>query len=201
MREEGIDPISDAKLIPIGDGGPDTFQAITGNKVDAYSTAYNDIFALQAEGLDLNDLTPSKFDGFPARGIITTGKELSKNREAFKRLARGTAMGIAFCFANMDACESMLREAIPEVWVANSEGISQGSLRFALAQTQVKPKDPENIGVHDKAQTEAFISLIASTMENPREVDIDTFLDSSLLAYANDFDRAKVEADAAAYKG
>lgn len=168
--------------------------------MDAYSTAYNDIFALQAEGLSLRDLTPEKFANFPARGIITSSKELTGNEEAFKRLARGTAMGITFCFANLDACESMLREEIPEVWKANAEGVSQGSLRYALAQKQVRPKDPAMIGAHDKAGTEAFIQTIASTMKNAPEVDVDKFLNDDFLTYANEFDRAKVEADAKAFK-
>ncbi len=200
LRAEGIDPIGDVKLIPIGDGGPDTFQAIEDKKVEAYSTAYNDIFALQAEGLSLKDLTPAKFNVFPARGIITTERKLQGNEEAFKRLARGTAMGIHFCFANLDACEAMLRKEVPEVWKANAEGVSQGSLRYELSQKQVKPKDPARIGAHDQAGTEEFIATIASTMENAPKVDTAKFLNQDFLDYANDFDRAKVEADAAAYK-
>jgi ABC-type nitrate/sulfonate/bicarbonate transport system substrate-binding protein len=199
LREAGVDPISDVSLIPIGDGGPETFQAITDKKVDAYSTAYNDIFAMQAEGMNFDDLTPKVFATFPARGIITTTKMLEEHEEAFRRLARGTAMGIHFCFANFDACESMLRKEIPEVWEENDDGVSQGSLRFALAQKQVKPADAARYGAHDRASTQAFIDTIASTMPDAPKVDLDQFLDDRFIAYANDFDHAKVEADATSY--
>lgn len=201
LRAEGIDPISDVTLIPIGEGGPETFQAITGNQVDAYSTAYNDIFALQASGLDLADLTPEIFSSFPARGIITTPEVVEQDAEALRRLARGTAMGIHFCLANTDACEAIMREEIPEVWEENAEGVSQGSLRYELALEQVAPDDPERYGAHDREGTEAFLETIASTMENAPEVDIDAFLNEDFLDYANDFDRERVEADAAAYQG
>lgn len=200
LRNEGIDPISDVTLIPIGEGGPDTFQAIESGRVDAYSSAYNDIFALQAAGLTLRDLTPEIFASFPARGIITTPEEIEENGEALRRLARGTAMGTHFCFANLDACEQMMREAIPEVWEENAQGVSQGSLRYELAQKQVRPRDPTRYGAHDRAGTQAFIETIASTMENAPEVDLDAFLYEGFLDYANDFDRAAVEADAAAWE-
>jgi NitT/TauT family transport system substrate-binding protein len=199
LREEGIDPISDVTLIPIGAGGPETLAAIEGGEVDAYSTAYNDIFALQASGMSLNDLTPAVFASFPARGIITTPDVVENNAEALKRLARGTAMGTHFCITNFDACEQMLREEIPQVWEENAEGVSQGSLRYELAQKQVTPADPERYGAHDREGTEAFIETIASTMENAPEVDLDAFLNEDFLDYANDFDRERVENDAKNY--
>jgi NitT/TauT family transport system substrate-binding protein len=200
LREEGIDPISDVTLIPIGEGGPETLAAIEGGQVDAYSTAYNDIFALQASGLTLTDLTPEIFATFPARGIITTPDVVEENAEALRRLARGTAMGTHFCFTNLDACEQMMREEIPEVWEENADGVSQGSLRYALAQTQVKPADPDEYGAHDRSGTEDFIATIASTMENAPDVDLDAFLNEDFLDYANDFDRAQVEDDAKNYR-
>ena len=201
LREEGIDPISDVQLIPIGEGGPETFQALTGNQVDAYSTAYNDIFALQASGLNLNDLTPEIFSSFPARGIITTPDVVEEQGEALRRLARGTAMGMHFCLTNTEACETIMREEIPEVWEENEDGVSQGSLRYELALTQVAPRDPERYGAHDREGTEAFIDTIASTMENAPEVDLDAFLNEEFLDYANDFDRERVEADAESFEG
>lgn len=200
LRAEGIDPISDVTLIPIGEGGPDTFQAIEGGQVDAYSSAYNDIFALQTVGMTLRDLTPDIFSDFPARGIITTSQFVEENPEALRRLARGTAMGTHFCYANLDACESIMREEIPEVWEENEQGVSQGSLRYELAQRQVKPADPDRYGAHNTEATQEFIDTMASTIENAPEVDVDAFLNDDFLDYANDFDRERVEQDAADFE-
>jgi ABC-type nitrate/sulfonate/bicarbonate transport system substrate-binding protein len=200
LREEGIDPITDVTLIPIGAGGPETLAALDGGEVDAYSTAYNDIFALQAAGVTLNDLTPGIFNDFPARGIITTPQVVEEDAEALRRLARGTAMGTHFCFTNFDACEQMLREEIPQVWEEGENGVSQGALRYELAQKQVKPVDPETYGAHNTEATQAFIDTIASTMESAPEVELESFLNEDFLDYANDFDRARVEDDANNYK-
>ena len=201
LRQQGIDPISDVTIIPIGDGGPETFAAITNKQVDAYSTAYNDIFGLQTAGLVLDDLTPEEFKGFPARGIITTSKVIEAKPQALEALSRGTAMGIEFCLANNEACINFLREANPAAFEANADGVSQGLLRFDLSLTQVPPKDPARIGAHDPEETRIFLDTIASTMESSSPYDLNTFLNTQFLDFANDFDRAQVKEQAANYTG
>lgn len=199
LKKEGIDPITGATLIPIGDGGPETFAAIESGKVDAYSTAYNDIFALQTQGLNLVDLTPAEFNSFPARGIITTSKKLTEKGEAWGRFAKGTAMGTHFCLQNNEACIGMLREAIPAAFEENLDGVSQGALRFALSLKQVPPKDSAKYGAHNETGTKDFLALIASTIPDAKDVDLAVFLNGTHLAVANEFDRARVEKDAADY--
>lgn len=201
LRAEKIDPISDVTIIPIGDGGPDTYAAISNKAVDAYSTAYNDIFGLQASGMQLDDLTPDFYKDFPARGIITTSKVVADKPTALQALSRGTAMGIEFCLANNEACINFLKEANPAAFEANADGVSQGLLRFDLSLTQVPPHNPDRIGAHDDEQTRIFLDTIASTMEGSAPYDMDTFLNTQFLDFANDFDRAKVREEAAKYGG
>lgn len=68
-------------------------------------------------------------------------------------------MGIHFCFANLEACESIMEEAIPAAFEENDEGISQGSLRFDLAVNQVEPLDPDNYGKRRGVQTRRSSNL------------------------------------------
>ena len=201
LRAEDIDPISGVTIIPIGDGGPETYAAITNKEVDAYSTAYNDIFGLQASGMLLDDLTPEFYKNFPARGIITTSKVIEDKPEALQALSRGTAMGIEFCLANNEACINFLKEANPAAFEANADGVSQGLLRFDLSLTQVPPRNPDRIGAHDDEETRIFLDTIASTMEGSAPYDLNKFLNTQFLDSANDFDRAKVREEAANYGG
>lgn len=199
LRAEGIDPINDVQLIPIGDGGPETLAALENGSVDVYSTAYNDIFAIQTAGVNLVDLTPAIYNTFPARGIITTQDTLAAKGDALELFAKGTAMGIYFCYENLEACRDMMKGAIPQAFEQNADGISQGDLRFELATTQVRPPDFDRIGQHDVDGTQEFLDLIQSTSPdyisvNAADVLFDGFIDS-----ANDFDRDRVAADAAAY--
>lgn len=200
LRAEGIDPITEVQLIPIGDGGPETLAALENGNVDAYSTAYNDIFALQTAGVELLDLTPDIYNTFPARGIITTSKVLEEKPEAMQKLARGTAMGIYFCLQNNDACLDMMKGAIPAAFEANADGVSQGELRFELSLDQVPPADESRIGAHDVDGTQEFLDLIKSTSDDYQDVAADDVLNDDFIDYANDFDRAAVEEDAAEYE-
>jgi NitT/TauT family transport system substrate-binding protein len=201
LRAENIDPIGEVAIIPIGDGGPETYAAISNKEVDAYSTAYNDIFGLQASGMQLDDLTPGFYKDFPARGIITTSRVVEGKPDALKALSRGTAMGIEFCLANNEACINFLKEANPAAFEANADGVSQGLLRFDLSLTQVPPRNLNRIGAHDDEETRIFLDTIASTMESSAPYDLNKFLNTQFLDYANDFDRAKVRQEAANYGG
>lgn len=200
LRAEDIDPLTEVTFIPIGDGGPETLAALENGSVDAYSTAYNDIFAVQTAGVFLNDLTPAIYNSFPARGIISTPSRVAEKTEAFERFTRGTAMGIYFCLQNTEACRDMLKGAIPAVFEQNADGISQGDLRFELSLEQVPPADENAIGQHDEEGTQAFLDLILSTSADYVEVNASDVLNSDFIAQANDFDRARVEADAEAYE-
>lgn len=199
LRAEGIDPITGVQLIPVGDGGPETLAALDNKAIDAYSTAYNDIFALQTAGYNLADLTPDIYNTFPARGIITTQAVLDEKPEAMQNFARGTAMGMYFCLQNTEACRDMMKTAIPAAFEPNAEGVSQGDLRFELSLEQVQP-DPDNIGAHDVEGTQEFLDLIRSTSEEYQEVEAEAVLNDEFIDYANDFDRARVEEDAAGYE-
>ncbi len=200
LRDAGIDPLTEVTFIPIGDGGPETLAALENGSVDAYSTAYNDIFAVQTAGITLNDLTPAIYNTFPARGIISTPARVAEKSAAFELFARGTAMGIYFCLQEPENCRDLMKGAIPAVFEQNADGVSQGDLRFELSLTQVPPADINRIGQHDVEGTQAFLDLIQSTSADYISVNAADVLNSDFIDFANDFDRARVEADAAAYE-
>ncbi len=61
------------------------------------------------------------------------------------------------------------------------------------------PKNPDRIGAHDPEETRIFLDTIAGTMESPAPYDLDKFLNTEFLDYANDFDRKAVKEKAASY--
>ncbi len=200
LRAEGIDPVTEVQLIPIGDGGPETLAALDNGSVDVYSTAYNDIFAVQTAGVNLVDLTPAIYNSFPARGIITTQETLENKSEALQLFTKGTAMGMYFCLENLEACRDLMKGAIPAAFEQNADGVSQGDLRFELSTTQVVPADINAIGAHDVEGTQAFLDLIQSTSADYQAVNAADVLYDGFVEEANNFDRERVAADAAAYE-
>lgn len=125
---------------------------------------------------------------------------MAEKTTAFEKFTRGTAMGIYFCLQNFEACRDLMKGAIPAVFEQNADGISQGDLRFELSLQQVPPADVNAIGQHDVDGTQTFLDLIQSTSPDYIAVNAADVLDDQFVSQANDFDRARVEADAAAYE-
>jgi NitT/TauT family transport system substrate-binding protein len=63
----------------------------------------------------------------------------------------------------------------------------------------VPPKDTAKYGAHSETGTSEFLALIGSTIPDAQDVDLAVFLNGQYLDVANDFDRARVEKDAADY--
>jgi NitT/TauT family transport system substrate-binding protein len=192
LRGAGIDPAGGVTPIPIGDGGPATFEAIKSGKVDAYSSAYNDVFAMQVQGLQLKDLTPEEFKGFPARGVIATPQVVEEKQEAIGRLLNGVAQGTLYCLTNNDACAEMMKKAVPQQWEANAQGVSQGTLRYELGLKQVALPEGFRYGQHSPEETQQFVDTVASTSKEFQRFDVNTFLSQEFLDRANDFDQQAI---------
>lgn len=192
LRAEDIDPVNGATMIPVGDGGPTTYQAIESGAVDAYSSAYNDVFAMQVNGLEMADLTPTTFEGFPARGVIALPETVQDKSEELKRLLRGVAKGTLYCQTAPQLCVEMMREAVPQQWEENAGGMSQGQLRFDLGIEQTKLGPTGIWGAHDPEEAEEFVKTIAESVDGFQDVDMNQFLNNDFLDFANDFDQQAV---------
>lgn len=192
LRAEGIDPVTGATLIPVGDGGPTTYSAIESGEVDAYSSAYNDVFAMQVNGLTMTDITPTTFADYPARGVIVQPETVETKGDALQRLLRGVAKGTLYCQTSPGLCVEMMRVAVPQQWEENAAGISQGQLRFDLGIEQTSIGPDGVWGAHDREQTEAFVATIAESVDGFQPVDLDQFLNSDFIEFANDFDQQAV---------
>lgn len=201
LQDAGIDPVTGVTLIPIGSGEATTLDAIDSGRVDAYASSKNDGFSLEVSGIELREITPPIYSGFPGRSIVATPEGFEENREALTRMARGVAKATLFCEHNEQACMDFLKEALPEQWVGAEEGKpSQGSLQYEEAiKTSTVPED-EQFGRHDKEETEAFIKTIADITEGFGDVDVDAFLVDDVLDEINDFDRDEIIAEAEAYE-
>lgn len=203
LEDVGIDPITGVSTIPVGSGEAVTLDAITSGQVDAYSSSKNDSFSIIAQGVALRSITPPTYEEFPGRVMLATPESLEANREAFVRFARGLAKATLFCDTNPDACEQIMRDNLPEQWVADDgSGTSQGELQLEESYaTTVVPEEGELFGAHDAEAWQQFQDTIAATVEDFQPWDVDAFLVDELLEEINDFDRAAVISEAEGYGG
>lgn len=201
LKDVDIDPITEVNLIPIGQGEATTLDAIKRGRVDAYASSKNDGHSMTVSGLKLREITPPLYEGFPGRSIITTPKELKKNREQLVRMARGIAKGTLFCDNNVEACKKFMKEALPEQWVATNDAeLSQGGLQYEEAVKTTSVPAGEQFGRHKADQMKAFKDTVASITKDFKDFDVNDFLVADILAEVNDFNRDEIIAEAKAYK-
>ena len=200
LQDVGIDPVTGVTLIPIGSGEATTLDAIESGRVDAYASSKNDGFSLVVSGVELREITPPLYAGFPGRSIVATPEGFEENKEALTRMARGIAKATLFCEYNEEACQDFLEEALPEQWVGAEEGKdSQGSLQYEEAVKTSNVPEGEQFGRHDAEETEAFIETIAAITEGFGDVSVEDFLVDDILDEVNDFDREEIIAEAENY--
>jgi NitT/TauT family transport system substrate-binding protein len=104
LLEAGLTPGEDVELLPIGGSGPAAQRAIEAGRVDGYASAYTDIIALQAAGLELEDITPEKYAGVPGDCLVAKEESLedAEVRDQIVRLARAWSKGNLFATSNPD---------------------------------------------------------------------------------------------------
>lgn len=115
LGDAGLKANQDVKLLPVGEAGPQSQQAIDKGQVDAYASSYPDIAALTAAGLTFADITPEKYNAVPGGCVITHEDALADpdKRDTAIKLMRAEAKGALFAETNPDAAFELICKAIP----------------------------------------------------------------------------------------
>jgi NitT/TauT family transport system substrate-binding protein len=189
-------------LVPVGEGGALTFNALDTGEVQAYSSSVYDIASLVAAGMPVVSVLPEEFQNYPANGVVVTGERLENDRDMLVGFLRAVNKGIVFGRANPEAARAIAVAAAPELY--DDEAIVEAFWE-ATQQLMRVPADvqDEPLGTMYMPGWQGFHDFISEGTEEegalPSPVDLNAVLVLDLLEEANDFDVEAVEADAEAY--
>jgi NitT/TauT family transport system substrate-binding protein len=186
--------IEDVKTVVLGESGPTLAAAIRDGKVSAISGSVFDWAALVANGIKLGSITPEQLLASPANTLAMNAATSEENRDAMEGFFRAWSKGMHVGAVNPDAVEAMLRKAVPEEWEVEAAGMGlfEGVLPMNISTTA-------RMG---DLQSDVWTSVqprMVSSGAIEKMVDVSTFLNDTYIDAANDFDKAIVEADAAAW--
>lgn len=186
--------IDDVSTVVLGESGPTLAAAIRDGNVSAISGSVFDWAALVANGIEIDTITPEELLASPANTLAINADRIEENRDAMEGFFRAWSKGMHVGAANPDAVEAMLRAAVPEEWEneAAGMGLFQGVLPMNISTTE-RPGD---------LQADVWTDIqprMVSSGAITEEIDVSTFLNDTYIDAANDFDRAEVEAEAAAW--
>lgn len=194
----------DYSMLPIGEGGQVTYQALLTGKAQAYSSSVFDVASITTFGMPLTIIAPNSFIFVPSIGLVATRKTFDTKQDMLTCFGRALAKAMVWSAANSDAAKAIAKKAQPELF-------EDPKLAAAIWDTTQRLFTPSKSGVDTKLYgshyLEGWVNYIAAASKGtadegalPGPVNIDKMVDSTLLPAINDFDRAAVEAQAKAFQ-
>jgi NitT/TauT family transport system substrate-binding protein len=195
LSEAGLREGEDVQLVPVGDGSALTVDALQNGQVDAYSSSLFDLAAIQSAGIDMVTILPKEAQDFPANGVVVSAKMLADEPEKLAGFLRAVAKGVAYSAANDERAFEMAKKIRPEEFEAEKLAVANWAAAHIL-KTPPAALAAEPIGTHYVPGFQAYHDFLRQGSEEegalPTDVDLSVVLDSSLIASANDFDKAAV---------
>lgn len=197
----GLDPDTDAQLIPVG-LGPTAAVALESGEVDAlalYGGAYAD---LEANGLELRYLENDPFfsDLFSITWV-TTPQQLGERSDTFARFGRAMYKALLFSAENPEAAMRMGYQVFPELLPDSGDAEETIADDTATLMTWIEsatplegsPEDwPLEWGSISEERWAALQEFIMDSGDLEEEVPLDEVWDSSLVEEMNNFDPTEV---------
>ena len=186
--------LDDVTTTVVGPGGPSVAEALSSGRIAAYTGTIQDFAAFGDAGLEVENILPEGFEGLPVGGYVTTEDALEPDSKVVKFL-RALAKGTYVALERPEIAELVTQEVAPEQW--REPEVAQFLLE-GLYST-LAPYDGTTFGVIKQDRWESAQDLLVEVGAMDESADLDTFLDDSFIEEINDWDRAKVLAEADAW--
>lgn len=187
--------LQDVDTVITGEGGGSVANALRNGEIDAFAGAVFDFAALRAAGVELKEITPENLVNTPAASLTVSDEQLSENREVIVGLLRAYAKATYAGVYDPDALQAMSMAAVPDEW----QDEEAGRALLDAVVGRVMPDDNDLIGQIRPDVWELSQQQLIAAGELEAEQDLSEILDGSLVEEANDWDRAEVEAEVAAW--
>ena len=187
--------IEDVTTVVVGEGGPTLANAFTRGTVDAIAGALPDWIALQANGIEIRDITPEGVAETPANSFVILSERKEEMQDILEGFTRAWSKGAYASSLDRDALGAMTREAVPEEWQQEEFGWN-----FIDGATPLNTPVTEQYGALRPEAWEKVQAQMIEVGELTAPIDVSTFLDDSFIGPANDFNKEEVAADLEEWK-
>lgn len=186
----------DVTIAVLGESAPLLANSLSNGQVTAIVGAISDFVAIRSQGITVRSVLPEQMSKQPANNYSVRADAIGGEKDAalrgfFKAWAKGSHAGLV----DIDVTREMAKRVDEENWI-NEE---LGTIFLGAAQNLHRPE----ADVYGDLRTpvwEAVIGEMVSTGQIPAAFDPAEILNRAYVDNTNDFDRAAVEADVAAWK-
>jgi NitT/TauT family transport system substrate-binding protein len=200
----GLDPDRDIRIVVAGEGAQ-TAALVRTRQVDALSQ-YDTQFALvENAGVKLRILPSPGIERFPSNGFVALEATLRGNRKQSIALAQGYAKGTLFAIANPEAAVRILWEVYPQTKPTGKDEATALRDDVKVLQARIENWRLEKGGVTRWGESSeqnytAYVEFLHKWGVLKEKVATSDLVTNELIAEINDFDAAKITAEARAYR-
>ena len=172
-------------------------------KIDLLFTWIGEVYQLIPQGFDFEFLYGEDVLKVCSNPVITSLDNIENNPEMVEGFCRGLAKGMYFTYLNPEAGADISCKAFPAIQIswAGALAVQEGRVAQMFGFTpEANAMLTEKIGWAFEDKWELTMDWTVRTVDEVSEaIALDKVYTNQFIEAANNFDRAKVEADAANY--
>ena len=200
----GLNPDTDIRIVVAGEG-VQTAALLRKGDVDALSQYDAQYAMVENAGIKLRLLASPETEHFPSNGLAALDETLRTKRKQAVALAHGFARGTVFTMANPEAAIRILWELYPQSRPTGKDEPAALRDELNILATRMPKWKPEAGGVskwgeNSEKNFAAYVAFLEKWGVLKQKVPVADLMTNDLIAEINDFDAAKVTAEAKAYK-
>jgi NitT/TauT family transport system substrate-binding protein len=198
LSSAGVDPAS-VKYVEAGNWG----QTLAQGQADAALSWEGLRAQWRGQGLDFDYLLGKNFSRFPANSYVTRKSDMQDpaKKDLYARYLRAWAMGFDFGHQNPRAATHIVMEQFPGLATQMDPAVATESLMQMDALAHARWEERQGMwGFHIMESWQDYFNTIKSIGQITKDIRAEDVVSNELIPAANDFDKAKVKADADGYK-
>jgi NitT/TauT family transport system substrate-binding protein len=197
LAENGVDP----KSVKYVEAGQQWGQTVDQKKADA-ALAWEGLRAQwESIGLKLKFLIGSEFSKDPSNGYVIRADDLKdpKMQDVWKRFFRALAMGLEFGRLNPQAAGEITYNQFPALKDQMTPELALESMRQLAYGYNQFAREGKGYGYSDLANWQSYFDRVHNLGQVKQPIKVDDAVTNMFIEEANNFDKARVEADAKSY--
>jgi NitT/TauT family transport system substrate-binding protein len=196
FAQAGVDP----KAINYVEAGQTWGQSLQQGQADAALSWEGLRAQWTGQGLDFDYLIGRNVSKFPANTFVMRKKDYedASKKELYESYLRGWAMGLEYGHQNPRAATHIVMQQFPSLKL--SPEIATESMMELANVFRGNFEKRQGWGWHDLEAWNTFLTTIRSINQISKDIKAEDVIKNDYVAGANNFDKAKVAADAAGYQ-
>ena len=200
----GLDPAKDVQIVVAGEGAQ-TAAMVRNKQVDALSQFDTQYAMVENAGVKLRVLDTKEIDRYPSNGLLALEETLRTRPNEAAAVARGYAKGTIFAINNPEAAVRILYEMYPQTRPTGKDEATAIRDDVRVLQARIVNWKLDKAGVsrwgeNSEVNYAAYAEFLLKWGVIKEKVEAKDLITNELIGAINNFDPAKIAAEARAYK-